>query len=187
MFILRYSLALLITLLSFTSFSGMALAFVDELGERNLGSHIQGRNGFHFVGYYEAIDPEDGAVGNLSIIYKSHGKNDGKGSNIRNAENGYFQVLSASSALTPFCGGQSGYTKAVGFKEDGILVARDRRFFCHDDGNAVTDDNNLSPVAFIPIKEDDVLMMKFLQGNRGPIFFHRISSRSGSRGLFGLR
>ena len=183
----RWFLGMLIMLFSFAGPSGMAFAFLDELSNGGLDRQIKGKGGFNFVGYWEAIDPEDGAVGNLSIIYMSHGRNDGNGANLQNADNGYFQILSASSALSPFCGGQPGYTKAKGLKEKGILVATDRRFFCRDEGDSVSDDNNLSPVAFIPMKEDDVLMMEFLTTDRDPIFFHRISSSPRSRGLFGLR
>ena len=187
MLMFRWYLALLIVLVSVTSPSGMALAFLDDPNQEGLERNSKGKKGFTFVGYYEAIDPEDGAVGNLSIIYKRHGRNEGKGAHLRNAEKGYFQILSTSSAFTPFCGGQSGYTKGTAQLQDGILVSRDREFICNDNGTARVEDSNISPVVFIPNKKDDVLMMKFLSDDRGPIFFHRISSRSQSRGVYGLR
>ena len=183
-------------------------------------AHLDGTNGFNYVGYWEGIDPEDGVVGHLSITHMMEGEppeiteipenpqepetplvpetpeipdtpedpedpeipEDLEG--VGNPEEESFMILTSSSSVVPFCEGAEGYSMGTAKIVEGTLISEDREIVCP---GIDSDTRNASPVLFIPNNRDDVLMMEFISGNRGPILFHRVTSKNIFRGLFGQR
>ena len=95
-----------------------------------------------------------------------------------------FTLLTASTNAPEFCEEEEGYSIGTARITEGRLISEDRTIIC---AGEVGEEVNSSPVELVPNKRDDVIMMKFLSSDRGPIVFHRQTSRNKFRGLWGFR
>lgn len=156
------------------------MAFLDDLPKGKFDRYIPGKKHFDFVGYWEGIDEEDGAISTLSIRYDSNITN---GANGNTHENGAFRIVSASPGIFLFCDEMPGFSRGMAQLRDGILVSQDRVIICLDDIGK----ENPSPVAIIPDKRNDALILTFPSAGRGPIFFHRLTGHRNSHLAYGMR
>ena len=176
----KFSYSVVLAALCFIAMFGVSMAFLDDLPKGKSDRYMSTQKHFDFVGYWEGIDEEDGAISNLSIRYDSKTTNGANG-NIQ--ENGAFKIVSASAGIVLFCDEKSGFSRGTAQVRGGILISSDRVIVCLDD----TEKENPSPVAIVPDRRNDALILTFPSGGRGPIVFHRLTSHRNSRLGYGLR
>ena len=81
----QWSFSVVIGLVCLIAMVGISMAFLDDLPKGKFDRYIPDKKHFDFVGYWEGIDEEDGAISTLSIRYDSNITN---GANGNTHENG---------------------------------------------------------------------------------------------------
>jgi len=113
--------------------------------------------GFHFIGFWQGVDPYDGSEVLRSIV-----KND----------EGTFDII-GSENYTSGCNGERGKITATGVLEAGVLTSIDFTLTCYNGPGPF-----IAPVEYVPDRFNRTLLEVY-QGEAEflPVILHRISKQ----------